>query len=355
MVNWQPLLDGSVDGLDLPVGGAHIGDPVNALPLKDITAVIPETPQVRRKRGNAGASSHGADAPSSPVTQGSPLDELRKHGGYVHAGTEDAKVAYKVTRGLISKIWVRGALLKTLPFTAEADIERVLGPSKGIEREYGCVVHHYPERGFAVGWHAKENRLEHVTLGTADWAPPALGAREVLREWLAAAHAGLAPGWEEPADRATSLWVRHARVMALLRAFELGSPQDFAEGKFLEGKPLSAYPLAAQELQEAQERGARRDPGSLGRFFWWLLSYRVEAEKLLQLNSGWLVAGETGVLAALELTRDADKGVAAALEETETLLRELIEPSGKRVTERELIERWGWPDVDLGELLADEI
>jgi hypothetical protein len=147
MVNWQPLLAGSVDGLGLAVGGAYVGDTVNALPFRDITQVIPKTPQVRRERGHDGASSAGDDEPRGAVTQESPLNEVRKHGGYVHAGT----VAYEVANGLIRKIWVRGTFLSTLPFTAEADIERLLGPSKGIERKLGCVVHHYPERGFSVG------------------------------------------------------------------------------------------------------------------------------------------------------------------------------------------------------------
>ncbi|MFL5347716.1 MAG: hypothetical protein ACJ8AT_23250 [Hyalangium sp.] len=351
MVDWQPLLAGSVDGLSISVGGACVGDTVNALPFRDITQVFPNTPPVRRKRGHDAASDAGEDASRDAVTQGSPLEEVRRHGGYVHTG----KVAYEVAKGLIRKIWVRGPFLKTLPFTEEADIERLLGPSTGLERKLGWVIHHYPERSFSVGWHAREGRIEHVALGVIDWVPPTFGARQVLREWLEGAHAGLAPDWQEPPDRATAQWVRHARVLALLRAFELGSPKDFADGSFLKGKALSTYPRAAQVLREAQERGGSHEPDALGRLFWWLLLYREQAEKLLQFNSGWLVASHTGLLTALQVTGDANEGVAAALEELEALLVELIEPSEKQVTERELIERWGWPEVDLDELLMDEV
>jgi hypothetical protein len=57
---------------------------------------------------------------------------------------------------------------------------------------------------------------------------------------------------------------------------------------------------------------------------------------------------------ALWVTGDANEAVTSALEEIEVLLVELIDPSGLQVTERELIERWGWPQVDLDALLAEE-
>jgi len=355
MVNWQPLLEGSVDGLSLAVGGVCVGDPVRALPYKDITQVIPSTPKVRRKGGLDAASGAGDDEPKGAVTQESPLEEVRNRGGHIHF--HGGAVACEVADGLIRKMWIRGPLLSGLPFTAQADIERVLGPARGIERKFGHVLHHYPERSFSVGWHAREDRLDHMILGAVDWVATLFGAKEVLREWIAAAHAGLDPDWKEPTDRATSQWVRYARVMALLRAFELSSPRDFAEGNFLERKPMSAYPIASRVLREVQRMSGLSNPDSdvLGRLFWWLLIYRVQAEKLLQINEGWLVAGHLGIFTALQVTGDANEGVAASLEEIEALLIDMIDPSGKQVTEREMIERWGWPDVDLEQLLMDEL
>ncbi len=54
------------------------------------------------------------------------------------------------------------------------------------------------------------------------------------------------------------------------------------------------------------------------------------------------------------MTGDVDESIAAALKDVEALLLELIDPSGKEVTERELIERWGWPQVDLENLETEE-
>jgi hypothetical protein len=353
MVDWQALMEGRVDGSSLSVGGTRVSEPVRAIPSKDITTVLPETPQVRRNRAHKEAPSTGNDKSTGTVTPESPLDELHKYGGYIHL--HEGKVACQVADGRIRKMWVRGPFLSGLPFTAEADIERLLGPAAGLERSYGSVIFHYPERSLSVSWYARENRLESVALGTVDWSP-LFGARRVLEEWLAAAHAGLDPHWEEPTDHATSEWVRYARVVALLRALELGSPRDFAAGKFLMGKPMSAYPLAEQVLREVQKMSGLPDSDEerLSRLFWWLLIYRMQAEKLLQINSGWLVAGMLGIYTALRVTGDANEAVKSALQEIEVLLVELIDSMGRQVTERELIERWGWPQVDLDELLADE-
>ncbi len=151
MVNWQPLLDGSGDISGIAVGGACVGDTVSALPFRDITHIAPKGPM-----------EHVAwDDPRGMVTRESPLEEIRKYGGEVSAGP----VTYEVANGRIHKILVRGTFLSTLPFATEADIERLLGPSSGVERKPDQVVYHYQERGFSVGWHAQEGRIEHVTLG----------------------------------------------------------------------------------------------------------------------------------------------------------------------------------------------
>ncbi len=128
MIDWQPLLAGKVDGLGITVRGARVGDPVDALSLQDITHIFTKPARVRRNWSKDAAPIE----PPGAVTQESRLGELRKHGGYVHAGT----VVYEVTQGLIHKIWVRGALLNTLPFTAQADIERLLGHDRGCGRKH---------------------------------------------------------------------------------------------------------------------------------------------------------------------------------------------------------------------------
>jgi hypothetical protein len=350
MIDWQPLLEGRTDGRGIAVGGVRVGDSLDALPVEG-TQLHPQAPSERRGTRDGQVFDITEDERWVPVPRDVLLAELRQYGGHAYAG----QVTYVVADGRIRNIWVRGTALRHLPFGVEAGIERWFGPASGIERTLGWVIYHYPERHLSVGWHGRENRLEHIALGPVDWVPPTFGAKEVLREWLEAAYSGLDPEWKEPEDRGSSQWVQHARVTALLRAFALGSPEDFAEGRFLEEKPLSAYPRATEALERFLKDAPGRDRSdTLSRLFWWLLTYRLKAEHLLKLNSGWLSASSPGIVTALRVTGRANDGVVTALAEVDALLEELITPDGKRVTERELLKHWGWPEVDLDQLRMDE-
>lgn len=352
MIDWKPLLEGRTDGLGIAVGGARVGDSLDALPLESITQLAPQSPSEQRGSRNGEVFDITEDERWIPVPRDVLLAELRQYGGYAYAG----EVTYVVADGRIRQIWVRGPALRQLPFKTESDIQFLLGRGSGRERTHGWVIHHHPERNLSVAWHEKEGRIQHVALGPVEWVSPTFGAKEVLREWLVAAYRGLDPEWKEPENRESSQWVHHARVTALLRAFELGSPEDFSDGRFLEGRPLSAYPRAVEALGRFRQdvRGRdRRD--TLSRLFWWLLRYRMQAEHLLRINSGWLEASSPGIVTAIRVTGQANDGVVTALAEVDALLEELLAPEGKRVTERELIERWGWPEVDLDQLLMDEI
>jgi hypothetical protein len=357
MVDWRSLVDGRTDGLSTAVHGLRVGDAVHAVLLDRATSIEPAKPSSpSRSWGSAGVFEVDAEGRSVLVPRETLIAELRQYGGRVWVD----RVSYQVSSGRIEGIRVRGTALGGLHLGKDEDIERTLGPSIGVERTLGWIVHHFPERSLSVAWDTREGCIEHVALGPVDWRPPVFGAADVLREWVAASGAGLAPAWEEPADRSSSTWVRYGRVTALLRAFHLGSPKAFSEGEFLEGRPLSAYPLAAAALetgpwQREGDRGLATYPDALGRLFWWLLHYRTTAQKLLDVNAGWLVAGHPGILTAIDVTKEANEGVAEAIADVEVLLHEMIAPGGEHVPEREMIARWGWPEVDLEDLLSSEL
>lgn len=354
-IDWKALVCGKTDGFTTAVFGARVGDPFASLPQSRITQLEPMTPSVRRSWGSRGVFEIAEDGSEVAVPREVLFAELQKHGGRAYA----ERVTYELSDGKIRKIWVRGAPLKGLPFSVETDIERLLGPSIGVQRSLGWAIHHFPERGLSVAWHIKEGHIEHVALGPVEWTPPIFSAKDVLSEWLAAERAGLGPRWNEPQDHASSAWVRYARVMALLRAFDLGSPRSFADGEFLEDRPIVAYPRAAKAIEARTLRRAGRPfaarSDTLSRLFWWLLLYRGEAERLLRKNSGWLEAGHPGILTALYVTGAANAGVAAALAEVDALLLEMISPEDEQISEREMFERWGYPAVDLDQILQDEL
>jgi len=343
---WQPLFEDprAAAVAALAVEGVRLGDPVDALPFARLTAVEPRAEGVHRVWRGGEAFDVAADGSEAAVGRERLDAELRRDGG--SAWLE--RIGFDVADGRVRKIWVRGeGALDGLPIAAEADIARLLGAPTGIERVLGWRVYHYAERGLSVGWDPKHLRVEHVALGPVDWSPPLYDRRDVLWRWLEI------PSWEEPAERASSDWVRWARAVALLRAFDLGAPEAFAAGRFLDGKSLDAYPRTAALVAAQWPNPAEAPPtGSLSWMFRWLLSYRSQASLLL--HAGWLEASGAALLSAIALTDDANRALAAALEPVDAILFELISPDDRTVEEAELIARFGWPEIDLQALLDAE-
>jgi hypothetical protein len=342
-LDWAALIRGE----SISFGGARLGDPLDKIPFADVTMIEPRGNHASRgyKEGKVW---HVEGDVWTEIPRDELMRELYEFGGRAYV----ERSGFEVTDGVISHIWIRGAPLGDLPVRALGDIERLFGKPLGIERTLGWLIHHYPERGLSVAWHASEGRVEHVAFGPVVWKPRLFGARDVLYEYLSAAPR--LREWTEPRDRNTSAWVRWARVRSLLRAFTLGTPEEFAEGKFLDGKKLEDYPLAAAAVTRSwRDREPAREP--LGRLFWWLLVYRGEAENTLRLNSGWLEAGHPGILTALRVTGQANGRIGAALEEIEMLLCEMIAPDGKTWGEAEMVARFEWPEVDLAKLEGDEL
>jgi hypothetical protein len=340
-IDWQGLFR---DPASAPVEGVRLGDAVETLPFARFTAVEPRADGVHRVWRGGEAFDVADDGSERAVTRAQLDEELRRDGG--SAWIE--QIGFDVADGRVRKIWVRGdGALAGAPFAAEGDIARLLGKPTGIERILGWRVHHYAERGLSVGWDPKRARVEHVALGPVDWTPRRLGRADVLYTWLDAAL--MLPSWDEPADRASSAWVRWARVNALLRAFELGTPSSFESGAFLDGHKIERYPRVAEVIASVAEPSLPARPVWM---FRWLLHYRTMTERILR--SGWVEAGDRALLAAIDLTDGANRALGAALEPIEALLVELISPDERAFDEAELVARFGWPDVDLQSIVDDE-
>ena len=343
VVDWERLFDGHASGLETAVHGVRVGDTIAAIPLDRVTEIEPDVHPEGRWSGSRGYFVRTPDGREIPVPREVLVAEFSEHGGRAFI----ERVCYVVEHRTVRQIWVRGAPLAGLPLVLEPDIERALGPPGGIEQMRGGCVRHYPERSLSVAW--ANGAVDYIALGPVTWSPPVVRPRDVLGAWLEATMAGVGGDWTEPADRATSRWVRHARLMALLRAYELGSPRDFERGEFLAGKALRDYPRV-EALNARDRRGHSSD---LPRTFEWLLRYRTDAEQLLQVHSGVLEA--SGLFAAaLALTERTNRTVAAALGEVDALIVELISPVDRCIRLDEMIARWGWPDVDLHDLLLAE-
>ncbi|AKF10394.1 hypothetical protein [Sandaracinus amylolyticus] len=346
MIDWDALRSGRVDGRSARVRGARIGDAIGAIEL-DASVRYESIASGPRSHGTDGAFDILPDGRRVPVSPETLREEVAARGGRVFvAGT-----TFELRDGVVRRIWVRGPGLEALRIRAEEEIDRAFGRPDGVELVLGWRVHHFFAAAISIAWDAATARVEHVAFGEVIWRPRVLGAIDVLHEWLGSPLAG-DPTARAPSDG--SLAVRHARVNALLRAFELGSPQSFARGEFLRARALDAHPRALARL--AKHAGDRRPRDfSLVILFTTLMRYRRDADRVVRGSEGWLEAGDAGVLTALALQDRASRALGAALVDIDDVLAELIAPDGRTFTEPDLVARWGWPDVDLLHLRAQEL
>lgn len=281
-----------------------------------------------------------------------PLTEIiasvLENGGWLRAGS----IAFAIDGGKVSRIFVRGPSLETLGIQRLEEITKLFGRPEGIERTLGWVVHHYPSRSLVVAWHAREGRLEHIALGPDDWRSMRYGTRDLLGELVRHWEAFEALQWREPAGG--SIQARYQRVAALARAFELGSVGDVAEGAFIERDPARYGSL----LDAIAARGpfADRSP-QLSHARWvytHLLHYRVDAQRVIAATSGWLECSDPALLGMIATQNAIAGDLQALLAPIDGWLRAFLGGDDRTFDERFLIEKLGWPDVDIGEMEAEE-
>jgi hypothetical protein len=270
-------------------------------------------------------------------------------------------VAMYVESGAVARVVVRGSALDALKIRREAKIARRFGKPAGHVNELRWRIAQYPERDFCVAWHVEENRLEHVRLGgVSGWSEPRLGARELL-ELLLEAWNGLEKyGFEQPPSGQPPLHHRYLRIRALCQALQLGSVADVASGAFLKRRDPSKHERVCAQLRASSDLpddvlasmnhwGTR----SLDWAYRSLLDFRRQAWRLMEHNSGWLECGDPLLLGMIRITDEAAEPLRASLQPIDELLLELLDPDHRSFALTELVERYGYSDVDLRQLDTD--
>jgi len=150
------------------------------------------------------------------------------------------------------------------------------------------------------------------------------------------------------------------RVAVLARAFELGSVEELANGAFMERRSAEEYLPMMEALLDRHARGRpQRFPhldatAFRARFTYsYLLSYRHKAQALLAHNAGWLET-DRAANAMIAATEEVNHELASGLALIEDWLARVIDPAQRTFPQRDLIARYGYPDVDMQQLRIDE-
>ena len=335
----------AIGGVTAGVTGVGPGDPMEWLPLELATRIFPLTVTTRRNfeyRDPAYDISTTGERVSVPREQ--LLDEVRRYGGYITFGDR----TYAIANAHVHALTLQPEALSR-PFLAESDIDARLGlPSSVNGTSY---VRRYAEWNLTVAWHATEDRLINVTLGSDQHLLPVVTRVAVLKSWLCAVE--FLKDGQLVLDGLRSTMIRHRRLTALLGAFELGAPKEFSRGEFLE-PPLERYPLSVAAVRETPYSRGYVDAHELKHLFWRLLGYRRAASRLWSVAS-YDEASSPGALTVIRMTNEVNRHVAGALEHVDDVLLEMISPEDRVFSEAELVSRWGYvTDAELRKALADE-
>ncbi|HEU4405726.1 MAG TPA: hypothetical protein VFS43_10580 [Polyangiaceae bacterium] len=347
------LLEPGADAGSIDLFGVRIGG--SAAPLRDTPpdGAEPRLPGIQRLDGPfARMVRAGADGVEREVPLAQLFDEVLEVGGAVVVGG----VRVWVAGGVVCRAFVRGPALDALGVEREADVVARFGEPAGYVRESGLRFAQYPARDFSVAWHVGENRLDHIVLGgISGWTEPKLGARELLDLLLESWNAFEEGGFAEPPESQQPLYHRYLRARALCAALGLGDVGEAAKGDFLERGDPSRYRRVRERLESASpvppERGHRPSPQSdaesLAFVYRDLLRFRRHAYTLLGHNNGWLACSDRMILGAIATTDRAAEPLRASLEPVDAALLGFLDPEGRSFSQRELVERYGYSDVDL--------
>ncbi len=153
--------------------------------------------------------------------------------------------------------------------------------------------------------------------------------------------------------------IRFKRVNALNKAY-LGDDiklQDFMDGKFVKERPVDRYKalrLHVKDYNKLNKLMYDTDNEShlkdVQRLFISLIDYRLKINAVFCHNSGWLIASGNLIQYELNVESKLNKIIRNSLGELNQALSLILNPTGLKFTEAELIENFGYPDEDLDEV-----
>ncbi|MDJ1504040.1 hypothetical protein [Xanthocytophaga agilis] len=275
---------------------------------------------------------------------------------------------YKIKNGKIVEIYLTEELVENLGIISTKDIIQTFGPTKAIEKSYGRLHFHYESRNIIVQWSETDKKLTRIFWG--DVIPyPTFRREDILKQYLDLQ--GLSPDvydWsiEYFSDNPPRLY-RYKQLEALFQAFGIDPKyiQSFNAGEFIKARPVADYSEWLTDIEAyslpiglERDRDFNRDTvnhNKLIHIFAYLFKYRMVLERTLQYNSGWLEGyGATWVRYMIDKTEGfLNEENRAYVKYLDNLLCVAIDPYQQQYKKYELIEKYGYPDVDLRDIDAD--
>jgi len=283
---------------------------------------------------------------------------------WVGSDSDASYRADKETKSQIVEFLLRGEFLVDLKLTSPKRISKSFGKPKAIEKRNGTHYYFYPERKIVVAWWAEYDKLFGVYIGENIIEQTYLTSKDFLNKYFE--FKGMVPDvddwnlkklkYNEPR------YYRLKELNSLMKAFELGGDllNDLKNKEFLKNREESVFEPIYQDIEKyasdskiekdrfGEEEKQRMRKQGISMIFQEFMRFIEEIRKTLGFNSCWLESGSISSRYIINKTSRLLKTVdQTELKKIEELICKVIDPYDKRISLSELIDKFGYPDVDL--------
>ena len=258
--------------------------------------------------------------------------------------------------------------LKELNITSTEDLISKFGTPQEIENQSIWQYYFYTKRKMVVAWRIDDNELYGVYLGKNIIQPTTFTVHDFLIKYYE--FKGMTPDKSEWSEKALEYnsprYYRFLALKALMKAFDLGENlvKDFESGDFIGNKSEADFEPIFQDIKAyamADEVEKRRYEANnmnihlaiILSVFRNFMNFRETIRTVLEFNGGryetmihtrYIIHKTEAVLKTIDQNK---------LKEIGQLIALIIDPKQQSFTKRELIENYGFPDIDLDEIDSD--
>ena len=269
---------------------------------------------------------------------------------------------------IIVGVFLTRALLDNLGICTESDLEQFFGKPDSKEKRMGTEFYFYNQPGIYCERDYRKNLFIGVGVGDLGIFPRSYTAKSLLHNFLK---------WQSDVTRIKELQAsdypknknydaKLLILLSLMKALELDCPiEELRSGGFVNNRAEHFNEKLSEIVKEDIDiicGNNERFTGALRKFtdqrgvktsdlrmiYSFLFGFYVSLKAILSYNSGWLEAGSVGsqycIHKVSQVLSGFDREKFVALE---NLLCGFLDPLNRVFTQKELVEKYGYPDVDI--------
>jgi len=292
-------------------------------------------------------------------------NEIIVAGPYANWYHTDVGFTFRIdSEDVIVEFLIKENILAQLAINQKTQIESNFGRAKSIEHKRGLSYYFYPEIRMVVTWKNESSNLFCIYIGDNSIKQTTYTISDFLDKYFELK--SMVPdsrSWTEQSLKGNEpRFVRFQILKSLLRAYGLGDDlkTDFTNYGFVKNikqealtkikEDIKQYALSNERLKDTWEFNAPRlnSPRMYQMIIQQFMRFLEQVDSLLKFNGGWLEASIITSQYSIEKINNVLKTIDTdQIKNIKELLCNLLDHQQREFTKSELIENYGFPNVDL--------